>query len=100
MDEVWYVLEGRFRFQLDGEVEDALPGAFVFIPRGVAHTWRNVGDAPGRFLAIVTPPGLEQFFYRFAEIADDAPRLDAFRTIGSETGMEVVGPPLGESDRG
>jgi quercetin dioxygenase-like cupin family protein len=97
MDEVWYVLEGRFRFKLDSEVEDAPPGAFVFIPRGVPHTWQNVGDAPGRFLAIVTPAGLEQFFDRIAEVADDMPRLDAFRTIGRETGMDIVGPPLAAS---
>ncbi len=98
MDEVWYVLEGRFRVKLDDKTEDAEPGTFVFIPRGVAHTWQNVGDAPGRFLAIVTPAGLERFFERFAEVADDVPRLDAFRTIGSETGMDVVGPPLGKSE--
>jgi mannose-6-phosphate isomerase-like protein (cupin superfamily) len=32
-DEVWYVLEGRFRVKVDNEVEDAPPGALVFIPR-------------------------------------------------------------------
>jgi hypothetical protein len=49
-------------------------------------------------LAIVTPAGLERFFDRFAEVADDADRLDAFRTLGREVGMDVVGPPFAESD--
>jgi len=97
MDELLYVLEGRFRFKLETEVADAAPGAFVFIPRGVVHTWQSVGDAPGRFLCIVTPAGIERLFDRFAEVADDVPRLDAFRTLGRETDVEVVGPPLGES---
>src|SRR5580765_887229 len=66
-DEVLYVLEGRFRVQVATALEDAPPGTLVFIPRGVAHAWQNVGDAPARFLAITTPAGLERFFERFAE---------------------------------
>ena len=97
-DEVLYVLEGRFRVQLGTEIEDAPPGTLVFFPRGVAHTWKNGGDAPARFLAIMTPAGLEQFFDRFAEVTDDADTHEAFRTLGSEVGMEVVGPPLAESE--
>jgi quercetin dioxygenase-like cupin family protein len=97
MDEILYVLEGRFRFKLEGDLEEAAPGAFVFIPRGVVHTWQCVGDAPGRFLCIVTPAGFERFFEVFAQ-AGDLPRADAFRTLGLEVGMEVIGPPLAESD--
>jgi quercetin dioxygenase-like cupin family protein len=96
-DEVWYVLEGRFRIKLDTAIENAPPGTFVFVPRGVAHAWQNVGDAPARFLAITTPAGLERFFERFAEIDDDADKGAAFRTLGKERGMEVVGPQLAES---
>ena len=96
-DEMMYVLEGRFRVQLDDEIEDAPPGTLVFIPRDVAHTWQNVGDAPGRFLWTITPAGLEGFFRRFAEVADDADKLEAFRTLGKDYGMEVLGPPLGVS---
>ena len=96
-DEVLYVLEGRFRVQLDDQLEDAPAGTLVFFPRGVPHTWQNVGDASGRFLATMTPAGLEQFFERFGEVADDADKLEAFRTIGRDYGIEVVGPPLGAS---
>jgi uncharacterized RmlC-like cupin family protein len=31
-DESWYVLEGRLRFELGGELRDAPQGAFVFVP--------------------------------------------------------------------
>src|SRR6266542_4459985 len=61
-DEVVYALEGTFRFKLDGEVRDAPAGSFMFIPRGVPHTWQNVGDEPARVLAVFTPAGMETFF--------------------------------------
>ena len=38
------------------------PGAFAFLPRGIAHTFRVVGDRPARFLTIAAPGGLEGFF--------------------------------------
>lgn len=96
--EILYVLEGSFRFKLEDETRDAPPGSFVFVPRGVPHTWQNVGDAPGRLLVIFTPSGMERFFDRFAELPDDASVADAFRRIGAEAGMETVGPPLAQSD--
>jgi quercetin dioxygenase-like cupin family protein len=99
MDEILYILEGRFRVKLDDDVADAEPRAFVFIPRGVVHTWQCVGDGPGRFLAIVTPAGFERFFEQAAEAAHLS-RADVFRTLGREVGMNVVGPPLAESDPG
>jgi quercetin dioxygenase-like cupin family protein len=97
MDEVLYILEGRFRFKLEDDFAEAAPGAFVFIPRGVVHTWQCIGEGPGRFLVIVTPAGFERFFERFEEVAEAMDRHDAFRNLGREVGMEVVGPPLAQA---
>ena len=49
-DEMWFVLEGRFRFIADGEILLADKGAFVFVPRLTEHCFQNVGDQPGRVL--------------------------------------------------
>ena len=43
-----------------------------------------------------TPSGMERFFDGFAALA--TPGLAAFETVGAEVGMDVVGPPLAESD--
>src|SRR5690349_17423217 len=66
-DELIYTLEGRFHIKVGDELHDAAPGTFVFIPRGVAHTWRNIGDAPARFFAALMPAAteFEQFFVRY-----------------------------------
>ena len=95
-DESWYVIEGELRFKLGGELQHAPAGSFVFVPRGTPHCFENVADAPARILVMFTPAGMEHFFDRFAELS--APDPDAFRSIGEPLGMEVVGPPLGQSD--
>ena len=97
-DEIFYALEGPFRFKLDGELRDAPAGTLAFIPRGVEHTWQNVGDEPARLLIVTAPAGFERFFELFAQIPADASRADEFRRIGEQIGMATVGPPLAESD--
>jgi quercetin dioxygenase-like cupin family protein len=43
-DETVYVLEGEFRWKLGDETSVTGPGSFVFIPRGLQHTWQVLGD--------------------------------------------------------
>ena len=96
-DEIWYALEGSFRFSIGGYMSAAQPGAFVYIPRGVVHTWQNIGRTPGRIFVVVAPAGFETLFDRFAELHSDTPPSEAFRRLGPGVGMTIVGPPLSES---
>jgi quercetin dioxygenase-like cupin family protein len=95
-DESWYVIEGELRFKLAGDVHRAPAGSFVFVPRGTPHCFQNVADAPARILVMFTPSGMERFFDRFAALS--APDPEAFEKIGGPLGMEIVGPPLAQSD--
>jgi quercetin dioxygenase-like cupin family protein len=99
-DEVVYVIEGTLRLRLGDETQPAPAGAFAYIPRGLPHTWQNIGTSRARFLAIFTPaaPGMESFFDRFAKLIDEMPLTDAFQALGAAAGMRVLGPPLGESE--
>jgi quercetin dioxygenase-like cupin family protein len=95
-DEWAYVLAGDLRWKLGDELSATPPGSFVFIPRGLAHTFQNTGAQPGRMLVMFAPAGVEGFFDRLSKLtAFDA---DAFRRAGSEVGTDMVGPPLAESD--
>jgi quercetin dioxygenase-like cupin family protein len=96
-DESWYVLEGDLRFRLGTQIAAAPAGSFVFVPRGTPHCFQNVGAQPARILVLFTPSGMERFFDRFAALPAGPVDRDAFRRIGSEVGMDVVGPPLGAS---
>jgi len=87
-DELLYVLDGSFRFQLADDVSETPPDSTVYIPRGVPHCFQNVGDRPGRLLVVFTPAGMERFF----ELTGGDPA--AFEATAAKVGMEVVGPPL------
>jgi quercetin dioxygenase-like cupin family protein len=93
-DECWYVLEGELRFQLGGRFGRAPRGSFVFVPRGTGHCFQNVGAEDARVLVMFTPAGMERFFERFAVKARGITADEAFRSIGREVGMTVIGPPL------
>lgn len=60
-DELFYVLDGDFVFALDGKTIAGSRGFSAFLPKGSLHTFKNVGDHPGRFLVVATPCGFEQF---------------------------------------
>lgn len=61
-DEAFYVLEGTFEILCGTEVHVATPGTCAFVPRGVPHTFKNVGDGPATFHGLATPGGHEAFF--------------------------------------
>jgi quercetin dioxygenase-like cupin family protein len=95
-EETIYVVSGEFRWQVGEEVSAAPPGSFAFIPRGVAHTWQNIGGEHGTILVTFMPAGMEGFFERLSRM--NAFDLDEFRAAAAEHGTEVVGPPLAVSN--
>jgi quercetin dioxygenase-like cupin family protein len=54
-DEVIYVLSGEFTFRLGDDQKQLTAGAWVFIPLGSVHGWRNSGTEDGRVFFIFTP---------------------------------------------
>lgn len=94
-DESIYVLEGELRFKVGDELLPGPAGSLAFLPRGVPHAWQCVGDRPARVLIHFTPAGMERFFDEFAA---DEPNLEGFKRAGAKVGMEIVGPPLAQSD--
>jgi mannose-6-phosphate isomerase-like protein (cupin superfamily) len=95
-DEWWYIIEGEFRFEVDGQEIHARTGDTVFAPRGSRHTFQNMGITPGRMLGTFVPGGLDIFF---EEIEAAAPRgavpdFAKLVPIFGKHGQEMLGPPL------
>lgn len=65
-DECIYVLESELLVQLGNEAHHAPSRSCVFIPRGLPHSFRNVGEAPASLLAVYSPGGIEEFFENVA----------------------------------
>jgi mannose-6-phosphate isomerase-like protein (cupin superfamily) len=60
-DEMFYVIEGKLGLMLDGKTFTADAGEAVYLPKGLPHAFKNIGDVPVRFLIVATPAGFESF---------------------------------------
>jgi quercetin dioxygenase-like cupin family protein len=94
-EETIYVVEGNYRWQVGDELSVAAAGSFAFVPRGVAHTWQNIGDQQGKLLVTFAPAGMEGFFERLSSLTEFD--LEEFRHAAAEHGTDVIGPPLAKS---
>ena len=95
-EEVFYVIAGHYRFQVGPQNIDAPAGTTAAVPRGTPHAFVNISDKPSRLLFSLIP-GLraEECFRAMSRLPQDAPPDPAeMARIGSEYGMEFVGPPL------
>jgi len=54
-DEVAYVLSGEITFKIGDTVTVGGAGACAFMPRGIAHAWKNTGVETGRVLFMYAP---------------------------------------------
>jgi quercetin dioxygenase-like cupin family protein len=61
-DELFHVIDGRFRFWAGDESLLAEAGTTLVLPRGLPHRFENAGEFSGRLLVTVTPGGFENFF--------------------------------------
>ena len=83
-DECFYVLDGMVTGTCGSEAFEAGPRSFVFLPRGLAHSFRAEGEA--RVLLISVPGGIEHYF---GEINNAASAAEQER-IGAQYGIRLV----------
>src|SRR5438270_7349727 len=94
-DETFQVLKGDYEFRVGGDSFVAREGTTIFAPRGVPHTYRYLGQAPGRLMCLITPAGFEGFFEEIGALTpqqqQDLPRVI---DIAKKYGLEF--PPRGD----
>jgi quercetin dioxygenase-like cupin family protein len=98
--EIFYVLEGRYLFEVDGKRFTAEVGDVVSVPGGAAHAFVNITDTPARqFIQIVPAFDAKAFFLGLGDVMrngrPDAATLNAF---GRQWRVEFLGPPLTKDD--
>ncbi|MGH7242266.1 MAG: cupin domain-containing protein [Phycisphaerales bacterium] len=107
-DEAFYVLEGEVNFWVceagdrtgkTGKRVVATKGAFLFGPRGSAHTFKNCSEQPARMLILINPgANFEAFYEKIGKpgAAGDAPSdhemMARIAKHTSEHGITVLGP--------
>lgn len=100
-DESFRLLEGTLTVQVGGNTITASSGDFVYLPRGVAHSFRNTGEVPVKALVLTAPAGLEGFFMDVFEPALDPSAvppamgkamIDRAIAAGPKYGLELLPP--------
>lgn len=99
-DEALYVLEGQATFTCGDQTFDGAPGAFVFLPRGVEHTFK-VGHSTARMLTIAAPASFGEFVAAAGEPAPvlalpppDSTDQERLAQMAVRHGIDITGPPL------
>jgi quercetin dioxygenase-like cupin family protein len=64
-DEYLYVLNGALKVRCGEESFLAEAGAFVFLPRGIAHAWDVASEGKATVLMMTVPAMLEEFLAEF-----------------------------------
>ncbi len=92
--EVFHIMEGLFRFQVDGKQFELGSGDSAVVPEGVVHAFRNIGETPACIhFELIPALEAEESFRRLSEESDAITDVAAFF---DEYGMDLKGPPLSE----
>lgn len=96
-DEAFFVLEGQLSFQVDGRNISGAAGAWVTLPKGSLHAFKNTGPTPAKMLVLVNPSGLDKFFeevgYATKEESITPAAIEKLVAAASKYGLEIHLPP-------
>ena len=92
-DEFYLVMQGRYRFRIEGRDHEGGPGTFAYVPRDNSHTFASVGPDEGRLLA-GSFPSLEDFLHQMADLGDRGAGRDEYVKLFQDFDSEIDGPPL------
>ena len=89
--ESFYVIEGEYRFHLDGQDFACRAGSFVYVPIGMTHTFSSM--TPGsRKLNLYVPAAMVGYYDELAAAIKTGMDERALDVIAERHGMEIVAP--------
>ena len=89
-DEAFFVLEGVFDILLGERTIRLSAGEHAFGPRGVPHTFRNVGSSPARILIIISPAGFERCLEELSQLPPGPPDIAKVTAICAKYGCKIL----------
>jgi quercetin dioxygenase-like cupin family protein len=99
-DEDVYVIGGKAKYHIGGEMLEVGPGTAVHLPAGTTETFEPQG--PLKMIASYSPGGIEKFFAEAGEPAtkreippapEGPPDIERLVAIGNKYGLELQAPP-------
>lgn len=92
-DEIFFVTEGEYLFQVGDEQHKLAAGDTIFLPRKVPHAFAQLTET-GKMFFLFQPSGKMEDFFRQLGSLKQAPTPAEGAAIFAQHDMQVVGPPL------
>lgn len=92
-DEVFFIIEGEYTFQVGDDKHLLKGGDTIFLPRKVAHAFAQTSEK-GKMYFMFTPSGRMEDFFRAIGALKEPPPPELGAKIFADHEMQVVGPPL------
>ncbi len=92
-DEIFYILEGEYKFQVGDEKYLMNEGDTIFLPRQIPHSFAQISEK-GKMLFFFQPSGDMENYFRKTGSLKSMPTPEEGAKIFADHDMKVVGPPL------
>lgn len=88
-EEYIYVLEGKLRYSVNGEVRDLSPGEGMSTPLGAVHSFSNPFSGTAKALVVLTPDLGAQYFRDVSEVLSSGhpPDLQRIKEVMGKYGL-------------
>jgi quercetin 2,3-dioxygenase len=92
-DEIFFIVEGEYLFQVGNDRHTLKAGDTIFLPRTVPHAFAQLSEK-GKMFFLFQPSGKMEDFFRVLGNLKAPPTPEQGAIIFADHDMKVVGPPL------
>ncbi len=92
-DEWFYVIEGKYLFQVGADKYQINPGDTIFLPRNVQHAFMQL-TKKGKMIVSYLPAGKMESFFKVTDQWTSPPSKEEVDKVFADHDMKVTGPPL------
>jgi quercetin dioxygenase-like cupin family protein len=92
-DEWFYVIEGKYLFQVGENKYQMKTGDTIFLPRNVQHAFVQL-TKKGKMIVSYLPAGKMEAFFQVTDQWTSPPSKEEIAKVFEDHDMKIVGPPL------
>jgi quercetin dioxygenase-like cupin family protein len=92
-DELFICVAGKVAVQLDGTEHIVPAGSVIQMPRGVPHMFHNPFDEETRVIAVVSPPGLENYYRELSQLPPGPRDMAKVAEVMTRHGLSLAPKP-------